>query len=129
MCEMIFFFSLYASLTMQKQFPLMNATWSLLFQKNSFNCKFSSLLSRLVSHTYFSDVIRQCFMLFYEWTLKIVIPKYELFANLNVQIYQQLQWLASSFASCRNSVVCGKLETMLASTLNATLETHRFTYS
>ena len=48
---------------------------------------------------------------------------------LSKNIYQQLQWLASSVASCRSSAVCGKLETMRASTLNAMLGMHRFTYS
>ena len=56
-------------------------------------------------------------------------PEKSVLPNFDVQIYQQLQWLASSVASCRNSVVCGKLETMPASTLNATLEMHRFIYS
>jgi hypothetical protein len=46
----------------------------------------------------------------------------------DVQNYQQLQWLASSVASRRNSVICGKLEITPASTSNATLEKLRFTF-
>jgi hypothetical protein len=35
-------------------------------------------------------------------------------------LYKQLHWLTSSVVLCRNPVVCGKQETTLASTLNAT---------
>ena len=37
-------------------------------------------------------------------------------SKLNVQIYQQLPWLASSIASCRNSTTFGILEMTPAST-------------
>ena len=60
---------------------------------------------------------------------KYCCPVKSVLPNFDVQIYQQLQWLASSVASCRHFLFCGKLETMSASTLNATLEKYRFTYS
>ena len=43
-------------------------------------------------------------------------PVHTLLSKLNVQIYQQLPWLASSIASCRNFTTFGILEMTPAST-------------